>query len=127
MLLFSSYTNLKTHNHEKYATMMTIKFVDLNIETIMDIKCEDFEKSFPHIQTKVINDSIKINQILNTLKHLKIAGSEYYQHVDTRMKLKIKYNNDSIETICMDKFIVNWNNQLLLNTNSLKYLLTRTE
>jgi len=48
-------------------------------------------------------------------------------HVDTRMKLEIKYNNDSIETICMDRFIINRNNQLLVNTDSLKYLLTWTE
>ena len=126
-MLFSSCANLKKPNHNKYATLMTIKFVDLNIETIMDIKCEDFEKSFPDIQTKVVNDSIKLNQILNTLKHLKIAGNEYYKHVDTRIKLEIKYNNDSIETICMDRFIVNSMNQLFTNTDSLKYLLTRTE
>ena len=127
ILLFSSCVNLKKPIHDKYATLMTIEFVDLNIETPMDIKCEDFEKYFPNIQTKVVNDSIKLNQILNTLNHLKIAGNEYYKHVDTRIKIEIKYNNDSIETIYMDKFIVNRTNQLLTNTDSLKYLLTKTE
>src|SRR5665647_843973 len=86
IILFSSCANLKKPNHDKYATMMTIKFVDMDIETAMDVSCEDFEKSFPDIQTKVVNDSMKINKIFNTLKHLKIAGNEYYQHVDTRMK-----------------------------------------
>jgi len=106
---------------------MTVKFVDMDIETAMDVRCEDFEKSFTDIQTKVVNDSMKINKIFNTLKHLKIAGNKYYQHVDTRMKIEIKFNNDSIETICMDRFIVNRNNQILINTDSLKYLLTRME
>jgi len=54
----------------------------MDIETAMDVRCEDFEKSFTDIQTKVVNDSMKINQIFNTLKYLKIAGKEYYQHVD---------------------------------------------
>lgn len=116
ILLFSGCVNMKKTNNDNYATTMTIKFVDMNIETPMNIRCDDFEKYFPEIQTKVVNDSVKINQIFNTLKYLKIAGKEYYQHVDTRMKLEIKYNNDSIETICMDRFIVNRNNQLFINT-----------
>jgi len=127
ILLCSSCVNMKKSNNDKYATMMTIKFVDMDIETPMDIRSDNFEKYFPEIQTKVVNDSMKINQIFNTLKYLKIAGKEYYQHVDKRMKLEIKYNNDSIETICMDRFIINRNNQLLVNTDSLKYLLTWTE
>lgn len=112
---------------DKYATTMTVKFVDMDIETVMDVRCEDFEKSFDVIQNKVVKDSMKINQIFNTLKHLKTAGNEYYQHVDTRMKIEIKFNNDSIETICMDRFVVARNNQLFLNTDSLKYLLTGNE
>jgi hypothetical protein len=127
ILLFSSCVNLKKPDHDKYATMMTIKFVDMDIETVMDVRCEYFEKSFYDIQNKVVNDSMKINQIFNTLKQLKIAGDEYYQHVDTRMKLEIKFNNDSIETICMDRFVVYRNNQLFINTDSLKNLLTGNE
>jgi hypothetical protein len=107
--------------------LITSKFVDLDIETIADVKCSDFEKSFSNFQTKVIKDSIKINQILTLLRVAKTAGKDYYPHVDTRIKLELKYNNDSIETICMDRFIFNRNNQLLMNTDSLKYLLTRTE
>lgn len=103
---------------------MTIKFVDMDIETPMDVRCNDFEKYFPDIQTKVLNDSIKILQIINTLNHLIIAGNDYYQHFDTRMKLEIKYNNDSIETICMDRFILNRNNKLFINSDTLKILLT---
>ena len=127
IILFSNCVNLKKPNHDKYATLMTIKFVDIDIETPIDIKCDNFENSFPDFQTKVVNDSMKINQIINILKHLKIAGNEYYQHVDARIKLELKYNNDSIETICIDRFIVIRNNQLLINTDSLKYFLTRTE
>ena len=122
--MFSSCTNLKRPNLDKYATMMTIKFVDIDIETPIDIKCDYFEKSFPDIQTKIVTDTMKINQILNTLDHLRIAGNDYYQHVDTRMKIKIKYNNDSIETICIDRFVINRNNQLYINTDTLKLLLT---
>ena len=125
ILLFSSYTNLKKLDHDKCATMVTVKYVDWDIETPLDIKCDDFETAFPETQIKITRDPIQINHILNTLKHLKVAGKDYYQHVDTRMKLEIKYCNDSIETICMDRFIINRNNKLLINSNSLKSLLAK--
>jgi len=127
ILLFSCNGNQKHVNHEKHVTMITSKFVDLDIETIAGVKCADFEKSFSKIQTMVIKDSIKVNQIINLLLVAKTAGKDYYPHVDTRIKIELKYNNDSIENICMDRFIVNRNNQLLVNTDSLIHLLTRIE
>ncbi len=107
--------------------MVTSRFVDLDIETFADVKCADFEKYFSDFQTKVIRDSIIITQIITYLNDGKTAGKEYYQNVDTRIKLELKYNNDSVEIICMDRFIFQRNNQLLINTDSLKYLLTLTE
>jgi hypothetical protein len=116
-------------NHEKSITdnhvvKITLEYIDFDIETPFDIKCKDFEKSFPQFQTEVIEDTFRINQILKSLSILKIAGKEYYQHVDTRMKLELKYSNDSVETICMDRFIVNRNNQVLQNSDSFIYFLT---
>jgi hypothetical protein len=116
-------------NHEKsikenHIVKITVKYVDFDIETPIDIKCRDFEKSFLELQKVDIKDSIRIQRILSLLSNLKIAGEEYYQHVDTRLKLELKYNNDSIETICMDRFVINRNNQMLKNSDSLIYLLT---
>lgn len=123
-LTLAQITYQKNSNGKKYVTMITSRFVDLDIETFADVKCSDFEASFANSQVKVIKDSIKINQIINLLRFLKTAGKDYYQNVDTRVKVELKYNNDSVETICMDRFIVDRNNHILLNSDSLKYLLT---
>lgn len=127
LLVFSCCGNPKKAKHEKHVSMITVKFVDFDIETPIDIKCADFEKYFSNIQIKVIEDSMKINQIINTLLVLKTAGNDYYPHVDTRVKLEIKYSNDSIETICMDRFILSRNNRVFINSDSLKILLTEKE
>jgi len=126
LLLFYS-CNQKSTNHEKYVTMITSRFVDLDSETFADVKCTDFEEYFSNFQTKVIKDSITINQIITYLNDANTAGKDYYQNVDARIKLELKYNNDSIETICMGRFIFKRNNQLFINSDSLKYLLTSTE
>jgi len=107
--------------------MITLKFVDLEIETPLDIQCDYFETSFPDFKTQVINETNKINQILCLLNDAKTAGKDYYQHVDTRIKIELKYTNDSIESICMDNFIFSRNDHLLIVTDSLKTLLTFTE
>lgn len=127
LLLLISSCNQKNANHEKYVTMITSRFVDLDIETFADMKCADFEEYFPYFQTKVIKDPIMITQIITYLNDAKTAGKDYYQNVDTRIKLELKYNNDSLEIICMDRFIFKRNNKLLINTDSLKHLLTLTE
>jgi len=130
ILILLVFTSTYCVNHEKstsdnHVIKITLKYIDFDIETPIDIKCNDFERSFPQFQRAVIEDTFRINQILNSLSILKIAGKEYYQHVDTRMKLELKYSNDSIETICMDKYIIDRNNQVLQNSDSLIYLLTR--
>ena len=128
ILIASGCHNLQKEPSQKYVKQITSKYVDFDIETIIDIDCEQFEKQFvDEIKTNVITESNKINEILTQLNDLKPAGKDYYQHVDTRMTVELKYNSDSIETICMSNFLVERNEKLFIRTDSLTLLLIKKE
>jgi hypothetical protein len=128
ILLASGCHNLQKEPNTKYVKQITSKYVDFDIETFIDIDCEQFEKQFINrINTNVITESNKINEILTQLKDLKIAGEDQYQHVDTRMTVELKYNSDSIETIWISNSLVERNGKLFVKTDSLTRLLIKKE
>ena len=109
-----------------YVKQIISNYVDFNIETIIDVNCEEFESQFSDmLETVIIKDSTQISRILILLKNVKIAGNEYYQHVDTRMKVQLKYNNDSIETICLSNFLIERNGKLFIRKDTLTRLLIK--
>lgn len=127
ILIILAFTGCQTvikKSNKIYVKQIICKYVDFSIETVIDINCDDFERQFSDkMETVVINDSNQINKILSLINSLKIAGKEYYQHVDTRMKAQMKYNNDSSESICVGNFIVNRDNNIYIRTDSLTQLL----
>ena len=126
ILIGSGCHNYQKEPSKKYVKQITSKYVDFDIETIVDVDCEIFEKQFiDRISTNVIIEPKRITEVLAQLKDLKPAGKEYYQHVDTRMKVELKYNSDSIETICISNFLVERNEKLFIRTDSLTRLLIK--
>ena len=124
ILLVTSCQYSTTKSNQIFVKQIISEYVDFSIETIIDIRCEEFKNQFSkEIETKSIDDPNKIREILILLKNLKPAGKEYYQYVDTRMRLKLIYNTDSVETICLSNFIVQRRDKLYVRTDSLTNLL----
>jgi hypothetical protein len=124
ILLATSCQTGTNKTNQLFVQQIVSEYIDFGIETIIDVRCEEFNSQFANeTETKVIDDPNKNREILKHLNNLKPAGKEYYQNVDTRMKLKLTYNTDSVETICIDNFIVQRNDKLYVRTDSLTDLL----
>jgi len=98
-------------NNEKVIKRATINsisihYVDINIESIISIRCTDFESSFQDFKSLTINNKGQIIEFVKLLNNLKVEGNEYKNEPDTRIKILLSYDNDSTEVICCDRFHV---------------------
>ncbi len=101
-----------------------ILFVDSEIETPFSIKCDEFEKFFgAEIDSISIQDTKLIENFSKELNKLIIADKARYALPDTRIKLKLNYNNHTMLSICIDRFVVSKNEELFLYSDALKKLI----
>ena len=97
-----------------------IIFVDPEIETPFRIKCEEFEKFFiDDLDSVSIQDDALIQQFLNELEKLSKADLTKYSLPDTRIKIKLIYE-DKINELCADKFVITKQNDIYILSESLK-------
>lgn len=78
ILLATSCQNVTNKTNQIFEKQIVSEYVDFGIETIIDIRCEEFSSQFANeTETKVIDDPNKIREILKHLQNLKPAGKEY--------------------------------------------------
>lgn len=109
---------------KKSIIQVSIHYVHVDVETPISIKCSNFEAYFKDFKILEIKNKGQIDQIVSMLNSLKLEGTDYKNETDTRIKLCIKFTNDSTETICIDRFHVLRSNKLLVVSDSLKRFLS---
>jgi len=103
-----------------------IIFVDPEIETPFRIKCEEFEKFFiDDLDSVSIQDDALIQQFLNELEKLSKADLTKYSLPDTRIKIKLIYE-DKINELCADKFVITKQNDTYILSESLKAIINKS-
>lgn len=104
---------------------LNIKFVDVNIETPFQIKCESFEDFFQdEIDSISIKNSEQITEFSKIVKELELADLSKYSFPDTRIKIEIFYNKKK-SYICMDCFVISFSDELYVLSESMLEFLER--
>lgn len=102
-----------------------ILFVDQEIETPFRIKCEEFEKFFiDDLDSVSIHDDAQMQQFLNELAKLSMADLTKYSLLDTRIKIKLIYE-DKINELCIDRFVITKQNDIYILSESLKTFINK--
>jgi hypothetical protein len=97
-----------------------VVFVNPEIETPFRIKCEEFEKFFAkELDSVSIHYDAPIQQFLSELAKLSKADLAKYSLPDTRIKIKLIYE-DKTNELCMDRFVISKQNDLYILSESLK-------
>jgi len=97
-----------------------ILYVDPEIETPFRIKCEEFEKFFiADLDSVSIHNNALIQKFSDELEKLSKADIAKYSLPDTRIKIKLIYE-DKINELCADKFVITKQNDIYILSESLK-------
>lgn len=84
-------------------SIIEIRSVDMDISTVISIRCEEFEDSFKNteVRLKNINHKDSVHRFLEQISQLKPDNDK--RNPDTRAKIVIK-NPFKTDTICADRF-----------------------
>lgn len=99
-----------------------VNYIDFNIITYSDIKCEEFD-SISSTKKIYIRDRNKLIEIRNRINLLKLVDSVVFHGVNTRAKATIFYNDSTKSSICLDKFNLEIQGKTYQNDNTLRKLL----
>lgn len=98
-------------SEEAIPVKIEIKKTNFYILTPYDIGCEEFEEWGDRMASFfVIEDKDTINQIVNIIDGIK--RDTPCQSIDTRARLLIFYQNNRIDTICMDGGVISINGEI---------------
>jgi hypothetical protein len=114
--------NLQHRNHAEKGNYhrIDILYVDLDIETIIDVSCTDYEETFSdEIKSISIQDSNIINNLKRAINNLSVINDDVYPYVDTRIKL-LMYEDSCTEYVCISKFTVFIDDKIYLFSDELK-------
>lgn len=97
--------------------------VNLDIDTSADVNCKDFELTFGDvIKVRTIKDKSVLNELDTFLKRIK--KNDQNNSVDVRKKILIFHKDNIIDTLCVGRFSVVFNNQVIeKNEDLLEYAL----
>ncbi len=91
---------------------IVIYSVNLNIDTSIAVQCKDFELTFnKEIKVNSTEDKSTLNELETLLQ--KTTKSNKSKSIDVRRKIIVFYKNNSIDTLCIDRFNIMINNQLI--------------
>jgi hypothetical protein len=101
----------------KIAKVIVYK-VNLNIDTAVEVNCAEFQSTFDKkIECYLIDNYEILNKLELLLKERKI--SKKHISLDVRKKIVIYYRNKSKDSLCLDRFNVMVNSQLIEKNNDL--------
>jgi hypothetical protein len=97
--------------------------VNINIDTSADVNCKDFESTFGDvIKVRQINNKSVFNEFETLLKGLK--KNDQNCSVDVRKKILVFRKDNIIDTLCVGRFGIVFNNQVICrNEDLLEYVL----
>ena len=102
-----------------------IKYVDIEIETPFQIKCDNFDNFFQNeIDSVSINDNNSISEFVSEIEKLNKADLSKYSMPDTRIKISIVYNG-KISECCLDRFVLSSQNEVFVLSETFKALLKK--
>jgi hypothetical protein len=124
LLAFSVHDKSLNNNlQEQYVQKIEITYVDFDILTPIDISCDYFDVIFNNIKkSKIIVDNIIINQIMNDIKEIKAKGKEV-ANLNVRYKMKLYYNDGSVQIICGNSGKIKLGNKIYFVTKKFYSLL----
>ncbi len=99
---------------------INIQFVDFELLTPIDVRCNLFNSFFSEDQIKYIefNDTLKINEFREILSTLTLLSPEFNKNIDTRAKIQIILPSDTI-FICADSFALEMEGNVYYTPQSL--------
>lgn len=118
LLIFSCQKSEETN-----ISKIIIYSVNFNIDTAVEVECNDFESTF---SKKIKMDSIKDKSTLNKFEALlkNTKKSDENTSLNVRKKIVVFYKNNSVDTLCIDRFNIMINNQLIdKDSNFLDYII----
>jgi len=115
------------YNSSGYAQQydkIVVDYVDFNIESIISIKCNDFDKVFRNEMNRII--IVKPSEIEKFVKKLENFAPDSSKGIpDVRMRIRLFKNNCEERVICLDQFKMISNDRIYKVRNELlTYLMT---
>lgn len=99
-------------------------YINPNIETPIRIDENTFETFFhDDIDSCVIKAPSRIMKIESELNHLKPANVDSFSSPDVRIKLVLCNSSEGKDTICIGRFVVQYENQIYVLSSTLRNLL----
>ena len=92
--------------------------MDFEIETFYKITCDNYENYFNDIFKVEVVDPVSVNRLMAVIRTLHEDKDK--SSPDTRVKLKILYNDNSCDSLCMDELRINYNGKAIKYSQSLK-------
>lgn len=109
---------IKNKYEELIPFKIKIKKTSFNFLTPYSIDCEEFEEWGNSIASNhIIENKDTINLFVNALKDLE--RDTIHRSIDVRTKLIFFYQNNQIDTICMNKYVVSINGESYLNNKKM--------
>ena len=99
-MIVSLFANCQNTSSMDQVNRVEILSVDFSLMTVISVKCENFEYYFTNYKETILTDSVQIATLLNQFKDLERIDSTYSTSIDTRAKIKLITNNDTI-LICV--------------------------
>ena len=113
LFILCGFTCKERQQQKNKIEKVTLRYVDLQIETPLRISCENFEDLFSSsYKTVIINDAKQLTKFEDFLSHCEVLDS--VKKIDVRVKALITYSYKKSSSLCMDKF-----NNLLLDNKSI--------
>ena len=117
--MFSSYSN-----QSKNIPKLTIKFVDFNIETLIKVDNDSFERYFKNqYRTLIVTKPDEIKKILDMVLNLKKNNSDK-NTPNVRLKMEIEFDGN-VNVICMDYSRISLNRLSVYNSKRLRKELSK--
>lgn len=106
---------INTESIEAIATKIEVKKMDFDILIVYRIDCDEFE-NFKNNTMSLYSTKNRdtINQFLNAINELERDSTKHF--IDVRAKLFIFYQNNKIDTLCMNRHLVKINNEFYSNS-----------
>lgn len=113
LVMFFLFLSCANRPREKDIERALLKKVNFDINSIVNIKCENFESTFKNkLELIEINDTSSLRKLELVLKSLK--SDSIGRELDVRAKLILFYSDRTKDSLCMDRFRVTLNGKTFL-------------
>ena len=119
ILLSSCNQKKSTEFKEKKAVpifKVKLEYVDFDIETCIDVSCDDFSVYFGEINSKELIEINDLRQFWNIFSETSETNTKYDGNIDVRGKALVYFLDGHIEDYCIGTFATKCNNKIVPNS-----------